>query len=243
MTARRVEIVADEEVLAQSAAQRLIARIAANPSRPAICLTGGSSPQRLYALLAKPPWRERVPWADVHWFIGDDRFVPQGDPLSNIGAARRAFLDDCAPAENVHPIDTTAPTPEDAARRYEDTLRRFHGARPDAPLFDLVLMGVGPDGHTASLFPGWNAISETRRWVVGVPQAPVEPFVPRVTLTRPALASTAEMLFLASGADKRDILRRVFSRNDLPAAKVTAANGDTVWLIDRAASPDMRHGD
>jgi 6-phosphogluconolactonase len=108
-------------------------------------------------------------------------------------------------------------------------------------LFDVVLMGAGPDGHTASLFPGYPAVEETRRWVVGVPQANVEPFVARVSLTLPALASCHEMLFEAAGAGKRAILTRVFSGENLPAARARS-NGQTVWLVDKAALPEGFRG-
>ena len=116
-------------------------------------------------------------------------------------------------------------------------LKSFYGAElldPARPLFDVVLMGVGPDGHTASLFPGYPAIDETERWVVGVPKAHVEPFVPRVTLTLPALASCREMLFEVAGADKRAILTRVLAGENLPANRARPT-GETIWLVDKAA--------
>lgn len=228
--------------LAQAAAQRLVARIADQPERAAICLTGGSSPTQLYALLAEEPYRSRIPWDRVHWFIGDDRFVPFDDPRSNFGMAQRLFLKSCAPADNVHPIPTEAATPQAAAAQYQDTLQAFYGAcrlDPARPLFALVLMGVGPDGHTASLFPGDAALEETERWVVGVDTAPVPPLVPRVTLTLPALASCHEMLFLVSGREKRAIVARVFKDGTLPAARAHAL-GDTIWLVDAAAKPEMK---
>jgi 6-phosphogluconolactonase len=182
----------------------------------------------------------------VHWFISDERFVPQDDPLSNFGMARRAFLDACAPPQNIHPIRTDVASPDESARLYEIELRAFGVARGGGPLFDLVLLGAGPDGHTASLFPGFPATKETKHWVVGVPQANVAPFVPRVSLTLPCLASANEMLFLASGHDKMNILARVFADDDLPAAHAHSANGETIWLIDEAAAPpnagDHPHG-
>jgi 6-phosphogluconolactonase len=177
--------------------------------------------------------------------MGDDRFVPENDPLSNMGMARRLFLDKVsAPRRNVHAIPTDADDPETAAILYQDMLRKFYGAErldPARPLFDLVLMGVGPDGHTASLFPGSHALEEKERWVVGVAKAGMEPLVPRVTLTFPALASTREMLFIVDGAGKRDILRRVFFGEDLPAARAHS-DGALVWLLDRAAAPEGHHG-
>src|SRR3569623_561798 len=208
MTGPRVIIERDAIALAEAAAQNLVARARENTGEPAICLTGGSTPKRLYELLATPEWRVRVPWARLHWFIGDDR----------------------------------SESPDEAARLYEQTLREFqtrHRA-DNAPLCDLELLGVGPDGHTASLFPGYPATTEAERWVTGVPNAHVAPFVPRVSLTLPCLAQCREMLLLASGHDKRAILSRVFAGEDLPAARAQSARGETWWMIDRAAEPEPR---
>ena len=240
---RRVIEVADPTALAAAAAEHLLARTAANRGRVGICLTGGSSPKLLYQLLATEPYRNRLPWHRVHWFTGDERFVPADDPLHNMGMARATFLDRCAPAENIHPIPTAtadAADPDSGAARYQRELQSFYGADTldsARPLFDLVLMGVGPDGHTASLFPGDPALDETAHWVVGVPKANVAPFVPRVTLTLPTLASCREMLFEVAGTDKRAILTRVFAGENLPANRARSS-GETVWLVDRAAIPE-----
>jgi 6-phosphogluconolactonase len=237
---RRVITVADPAALAEAAAARVLARIAANSQRVAICLTGGSSPKTLYQLLATDAYRSQIPWDRVHWFIGDERFVPADNSLHNMGVARQIFLDRFAPPANIHPIPTDTADPDEAARLYERELRSFYGADELAsskPLFDVVLMGVGPDGHTASLFPGYPAVEETRRWVVGVPQAHVEPFVPRVTLTLPALGSCREMLFEIAGADKRAILTRVLGGENLPANRAQST-GETIWLVDQAALPE-----
>ena len=237
---RDVIVVEDTKALAETAARRLLDRVA-HEGRSAVCLTGGSSPEGLYRLLGEEPWRGKVPWDRVHWFVGDDRFVPESDPLSNMGMARRLFLDRVrAPRGNVHPVPTDANYPEGAANLYTDDLQAFYGADkldPARPLFDLVLMGLGPDGHTASLFPQSPALEEKERWVLGVRKAGMEPFVPRVTLTFPALASTREMLFMVDGAGKREILQRVFSGEDLPGAHAYS-NGAMVWLLDRAAVPE-----
>jgi len=242
---RKLIVVADASALAETAAQRLVDRIAAQ-KRAAVCLTGGSSPEGLYRLLAQEPWRAIVPWDRVHWFMGDDRFVPLSNPLSNMGMAWRLFLVSVpAPRQNIHPIATETKSPEDAARLYEDELKRFYGAGaldPAVPLFDLVLMGLGGDGHTASLFPHSPALDEKERWVVGVPGAGMEPFVPRVTLTFPALASTREMLFLVESRDKREILTRVLAgkapfNKTLPAQRAYS-NGELIWLVARAAAPE-----
>jgi 6-phosphogluconolactonase len=238
---RSLIIVSDAFALAETALARMVERIEdvtheVTTSGAAICLTGGSTPKHMYSLMAQPPWRERIPWARVHWFIGDDRLVPHDNALSNSGMAERLFLSGCAPRDHVHMIDTGFSSPDESAIHYEQVLRRWQIARQDRPLFDVVLMGVGPDGHTASLFPGSDALHETNRWVVGVPQANVEPYVPRVTLTLACLSQTREMLFLAAGSDKRAIVERVFEGEDLPAGLATAAGGETVWMLDEAAA-------
>jgi 6-phosphogluconolactonase len=244
---RHVVAVADPAALAQAAAERLISRMAANSGRVAICLTGGSSPKQLYQLLATDAFSNRIPWDRVHWFIGDERLVPANDPLHNMAMARAAFLDQCAPASNIHPIPTETADPADpdrSAALYEGELKSFYGADTldhARPLFDLVLMGVGPDGHTASLFPGYPALDETARWVVGVPKANVEPFVPRVSLTLPTLASCREMLFEVAGSGKRAILAQVLAGENLPAARARSI-GETVWLVDQAALPENFRG-
>jgi 6-phosphogluconolactonase len=236
----RLIVVADTEALAHAAAERVMARISANPGRIAICLTGGSSPKQLYQLLGTETYRSRIPWDRVHWFIGDERFVSDSDPLNNMGVARAAFLDRDAPPANIHQIPTATDNPDRSASTYARELQSFYGAErldPSRLLFDLVLMGAGPDGHTASLFPGYPALEETDSWVVGVPQANVAPFVPRVTLTLPALASCREMLFEIAGSAKRPILTRLLNGENLPAARARS-NGETVWLVDEAALPE-----
>jgi 6-phosphogluconolactonase len=241
---RQVIAVSDSMALAKAAADRIMARIGANSGRVMICLTGGSSPLQLYRLLATEAYRDEIPWDRVHWFIGDERFVAANDPLNNMSAARRAFLDRCAPAATIHPIPTDAADPDTAARRYANELSAFYGADvldPTRPLFDVVLMGVGPDGHTASLFPDYPAIDETERWVVGVPKAHVEPFVPRVSLTLPALGSCREMLFEVAGSEKRAILTRVLAGENLPANRARSV-GQTIWLVDRSALPEDFRG-
>jgi 6-phosphogluconolactonase len=238
---RKVIVVADAEEIAHRAAERLIASIGQKENHAAVCLTGGSTPKRLYQLLATEPYRSRVPWHRVHWFIGDERFVAASDPLSNFGIACRLFLDVVgAPAHLRHPVPTAIASPQEAARLYENELKKFYGAERLAPgrrLFALVLMGIGTDGHTASLFPNSPALDEKRLWVAGVDNAGLVPFVPRITLTFPALASADEMLFLVSGEEKRHILARVACGEDLPANRAYC-EGDLVWLVDRAARAD-----
>jgi 6-phosphogluconolactonase len=237
--------VADKAAMARTAAEHLLTRIDANPGRIAICLAGGSSPKQLYELLATAPYRARIPWPRLHWFVGDERLVPAGDPLHNMTMARAAFLDACAPAANIHPIATDTLDPHAAALQYQHKLRAFYGADrldPMRPLFDLVLLGIGPDGHTASLFPGSPAVDVQDRWVVGVETANVAPFVPRVSLTLPTLASCWTMLFEVAGADKRPILTRVLAGENLPANRARSDH-ETLLLIDAAAWPEDESGD
>ena len=232
----RLEILADAEAVALAAAQRIVARLGAKRGRQAIALTGGHTPQALYRLLAKEPWRSRIAWADLHCFWGDERFVPADDPRSNARMAIEALLDHVpVPKANIHRIPTEGMDIGESARTYEDTLRGFHGPGDEQPLFSLVLMGLGADGHTASLFPGQGAVEERERWVVPVAHAGLEPFVPRVTLTLPALAACDEMLFLVSGGDKRDALRRVREGEPIPAGRAHA-RGELAWIVDRAAA-------
>src|SRR6476659_8951301 len=144
---RKIITVADPAALAKAAAERVLARMAANSGRIAICLTGGSSPKALYQLLATEPYRTKIPWDRVHWFIGDERLVPATDPLNNMAMARRTFLEQYAPAANIHPIPTGSGIPDQSADETARELKSFYGGDeldPTRPLFDLVLMGMGP---------------------------------------------------------------------------------------------------
>jgi 6-phosphogluconolactonase len=228
-----VEVSPDAETLARRAA-RWIADIAAESGgRLAICLSGGSTPRRLYQLLA----REATPWSRIHWFWGDERFVPWDHPDSNYRMVREAMLSHAGvPAENIHPVPT-AGEPADGARQYEQTLQDYYGAKtldPARPLFDVMLLGLGPDGHTASLFPGTRVLDERSRWVAEVIGAKPEA---RITLTYPALDSSRHVAFLVAGADKRAMLTRALAGDPaLPAARVRPV-GDLTWFVDAAARP------
>ncbi|HWB48089.1 MAG TPA: 6-phosphogluconolactonase [Stellaceae bacterium] len=239
----RIDISADFESLAHRVAQWLVDLACATPGRFAIALSGGSTPKRLYQLLAAPPLRDAMPWRRVHLFFGDDRFVPHDDPNSNYAMARDAMIAHVPiPPENVHGIPVTgsldASSLDGAARAYEHTLKAYYGADaldPDRPLLDVNLLGMGADGHTASLFPGKPALDEKQRWAVGVPEPGLAPFVPRVTLTYPALNSARSAAFVAAGADKAAMMHRVLSgEHSLPSARI-APVGELVWFVDRAA--------
>jgi 6-phosphogluconolactonase len=222
------------EALARATAAWLCERATAAGPRFAICLAGGSTPRRVYELLATAE-RERFPWDRAHWFFGDERFVPHDHPDSNYRMARAALFDVApVPAGNVHPMPTNG-EPAQAAKRYANELQDFYGAAaldPQRPLFDVVLLGLGEDGHTASLFPGTAALQERQRWVVDVLNPKSEP---RITLTYPALESTRTLAFLVAGAPKRDILARVWRGEDLPAARLRGPAPS--WFIDQAADP------
>jgi 6-phosphogluconolactonase len=230
-----IETTADADALAHRAAMWIVDLAAPSRGRFALCLSGGSTPRRLYEVLAEHPFRNRMPWDRVHWFWGDERFVPWDHPDSNYGMVQKALLAKAPiPAENVHGIETKG-TPAGAARGYERTLKSFYGAGaldPERQLFDVLLLGLGPDGHTASLFPGTSVLEERERWVaevVGVKQEA------RITLTYPVLDSSRHAAFLVSGADKCGILSRVLAGDTaLPAARVHPA-GSLSWFVDAAA--------
>jgi 6-phosphogluconolactonase len=226
------------ETLAQGVAEWLCALVQARDREFAVCLSGGSTPQRLYERLATPAIASRFPWNRTHWFWGDERFVPHDHPDSNYRMARDALLSR-VPISNdyIHAIQTDGVSPEQAAAAYETTLKRFHGAdtlSPDRPLFDVTLLGIGEDGHTASLFPGQPALRENRRWAVAVIGAKSEP---RITLTYPALDSSRDVAFLATGEGKRGAVAGAKAGDcEIPAAMVRPV-GRLHWFMDRGAAP------
>jgi len=226
------------ETLAHDVAEWLCDLAQASHGAFAINLSGGSTPRRLYERLATPGIASRFPWTRAHWFWGDERFVPHDHPDSNYRMAYEAFLSRVpVPAGNVHAIPTEGLSPDQAAAAYETTLRRFYGAdelAPDRPLFDVTFLGIGDDGHTASLFPGQPALQERRRWAVAVVGAKTEP---RITLTYPALDSSRDLAFLATGREKRGVVARAQAGDRaIPAARVRPI-GRLHWFTDRAAAP------
>jgi 6-phosphogluconolactonase len=229
----------DAEALARGVAEWLCALALARQGAFAVCLSGGSTPRRLYEVLAEAAIAARFPWSRAHWFWSDERFVPHDHPESNYGMARDALLSRTAvPEKNIHPIPTEGVSPEQSAAAYEQTLARYYGAQtlaPGRPLFDVTLLGIGEDGHTASLFPGEPALDEARRWAVEVVGARPEP---RITLTYPALNASRDLVFLAVGAGKREIVRRAREGDrTLPAARSRPV-GRLHWFTDRAAAPE-----
>jgi len=174
-----------------------------------LALAGGATPRLLYRTLAQTPYATHTPWAAIDVFWSDERCVAPGHPDSNVGMARTAFLTQLAlPAENIHAPDMTLP-PAQAAQAYEQHLRMFFAARLQAVRapFDLILLGLGTDGHTASLFPGQTSLHETVRWVVAVtPPAETTPAVARVTFTLPLITQTEQIIMLAAGPAKRALV-------------------------------------
>jgi 6-phosphogluconolactonase len=226
------------ETLAHDVAEWLCGRAQASERAFAVCLSGGSTPRRLYECLAAPGIAARFPWDRTHWFWGDERFVPHDHRDSNYRMAREALLSRVSiPDANIHAVPTEGLSPEEAAIAYETTLKHFYGADAlalDRPLFDVTLLGIGDDGHTASLFPGQPALQETRRWAVAVIGAKAEA---RITLTYPVLNSSREVAFLVTGEAKRDVVARAQAGDrTLPAAMVRPV-GRLHWLMDRAAAP------
>lgn len=205
-------------------------------SRFSVALSGGSTPQRTYQLLAAPPFREQVPWNQVYIFWGDERCVPLDDPRSNANLAYENLLDRVPiPPRQINPI-TCAGNPEWGAQEYERKLEEFF--RGQAPRFDLIFLGLGRDGHIASLFPGMPVLAERKRWVSDV-------YVPgqdshRTTLTVPAINSAAAIVFLVSGEDKAEVLKRVHEpsgdRQRLPAQLVYPVDGELIWMADSRAA-------
>src|SRR5580704_1521242 len=229
-----IDVDEDAEALALRVAGFVAARAASSSGRFSLCLSGGSTPKRVYELLADSG--ASLDWQKVHLFWGDERFVPADHRDSNFRMAREALIDHVPiPAAQVHPVPTNSASPEEAAASYEATLQGFYGSKtldPERPLFDVTLLGLGEDGHTASLFPSTKALDERDAWVTSIIGVKPEP---RISLTYPALESSRVILFVVSGAKKRDILARVLANDmTLPAARL-ATRGTIRVFADRAA--------
>jgi len=234
----------DSEELAAAAAERI--RHAASESvaargRFTLCLTGGSTPRRTYVILAGQQGATAVDWWKTFLFFGDERFVPPDDDRSNYKMVRESLLQNASiSADHVFAIPTHLASPEQAAQQYADTLKTFFGAGVAWPEFDLVLLGLGDDGHTASLFPRAAALRVMDRWVTFSPPGVLPPPVDRVSLTFPVFNAARQVMFLVSGANKAEAFAEVYqgrvSVEARPAAGIRPVNGCTTWLIDRAAA-------
>jgi 6-phosphogluconolactonase len=201
-----------------------------------VALTGGSSPVQLYQLLARSPYRERVPWEQTYVFWGDERWVPLTDERSNARMAFETLLDQVPiPKDQIFPM-WAGQEPEEFAQQYEESLRKH--VEKVGPGFDLILLGMGDDGHTASLFPGTAVLQEKARRVQAYYLAPQDMY--RITLTAPCINQARKIAFLTFGEKKADALYEVLKgeRNPekYPAQLIQPQNGETFWFVDEAAA-------
>jgi 6-phosphogluconolactonase len=225
----------DPEALARGAALWLKDRIGPLNGRLAIALSGGSTPRRLFQLMGAE-FSDEFPWTRMHFFWGDERFVPRDDPESNFRMAYEALLSKVAvPPGNIHPVPTEGIELDDAVRAYELELQEFYGGSTlkDKFLFQVQFLGLGEDGHIASLIPGEPVLNERERWVAAVSHGRPET---RITLTYPPIESSRHIAFLVSGPAKRDILHKVRTLSvNVPATRLRPF-GNVTFLADRAAA-------
>lgn len=245
-----VRHLADKEAVSQAAAEefhRLAVAAVAARGRFSVALSGGSTPKRLYEILAAPPWRDTIDWSRIDVFFGDERSVPPEDKESNFGMARKAMFNALGLAPGrVHRMEAERPDLEAAALAYEATLCRAFGLTPglvsEPPALDLVFLGMGPDGHTASLFPYTAGLRETRRWCIPnwVPQQDTH----RMTLTYPVLNRARCVLFLVAGDDKAEPLSEVLEgaadAERLPSQRVRPTDGRLLFYVDPAAAAKLK---
>ena len=230
-----VRVLADIDEVARSGAElfsQAAGQAVTRYGRFAVALSGGSTPREMHRLLAERPFVDRIPWDSSHLFWIDERLVPYNDPASNFGTAEGDFISRVpVPRENVHPMPIAHP-PERAAAAYQATLQNFFAAKP---AFDLVYLGIGEDGHVASLFPAKDHPETPDRWVLADKDG--RPSVWRVSLTLTVLNQAKHIVFLACGSSKASIVRRVFENHGqrLPAQQIAPHSGKLTWLLDKAA--------
>lgn len=238
-------ILPDPAALADEAAHRFAAlaqAAIADHGRFTVALSGGSTPRALYKRLAQSPLKEAINWGNVLVFWGDERMVPPDDIESSYRMARETLLAQIAiPAANIYPVPTIGGTPEAAASAYEETITAAFGT--DSPRFDLILLGIGPDGHTASLFPGQpEVVRPSAALAVAVHNAPKPPPT-RITFTYTLINAAANVLFVVSGADKaaalQAVLRGPVDVARLPAQGVRPNQGALVWLVDAEVAKEL----
>jgi 6-phosphogluconolactonase len=235
-------VLPDPAALAEGAARHLVeAARAATDARGlfSIALSGGSTPRELHLKLTAPPFRDEIQWERVHVFFGDERCVPPEDPQSNYRMAAETLLSRVPiPPSQIHRMQGELP-PAEAALAYERELKDFFKTEP--PRLDVILLGMGDNGHTASLFPGLTAVHEQQRWVVAEYVAEVGMW--RITLTPLVINLARQVIFLVAGAGKASMLRRVlegpFTPDELPAQIVRPSPGEVVWLVDSSAAAEL----
>ena len=242
----RVRVYGTPEEVAAAAAARFVElaqESVAERGAFSVALAGGSTPRRVYELLAGPELSAQVSWPATHVFFGDERCVPPDDPDSNYRMVNDALLSHIhIPAQNVHRIEGRGDAAANASR-YEDELRGLFGDA-NHPRFDLVMLGMGDDGHTASLFPRTAALAERRAWVAANWVEKLGAW--RITLTAPAINAARHIMFLVNGAGKAARLREVFrgaqDPERLPSQLIRPADGTLEWLLDEAAAADLVEG-
>jgi 6-phosphogluconolactonase len=239
----KLNIFANRDALSAALAAyvgRLAGMTSAAKGRFCVALSGGSLMDIISPHLGSNPLRDTVDWSSWQVFWADERWVPWRSPESNHGLAQRQLFNRVSiPEEQVHATDDSL-SPVETAHAYESTLAAVFQAEADQlPRFDLVLLGIGEDGHTASLFPGHPALQETRRWVVPVFDAPKPPPI-RITMTLPVINHSRHVVFVAAGSGKAKIVSTVLNdkvqQPGLPARRVNPSDGELQWFIDRAAS-------
>jgi 6-phosphogluconolactonase len=237
----KIEVLENADLLARAAAAWLLAIVQEKRGIVAIALSGGITPRGLYECLGSPPYLLEFPWSRTHWFWGDERFVPHDDVRSNFHMVWKAMLARApVPAGNIHAIATEGTDSELSAAAYERELKAFYAANElDAAreLFDVVLLGLGTDGHTASLLPGTSVLKERNRWVCAVEGAKCEK---RITLTYPALNSARHVGLLVSGVAKQSVFASLRQgQRELPVAHI-CPSGELRLFADAAAAPAAR---
>jgi 6-phosphogluconolactonase len=234
-----IRVYNDLESLSQAAAELFTVQsrqASLNCGRFSVALSGGETPRRLYELLAASPYADRIHWNEVHVFWSDERFVPEDDPRSNSRMARQVLLDKVPiPPDHIHPIHCDQ-SPQQAAIQYEQELRDFFSTQN--PTFHLVLLGLGANGHIASLFPHTQVLDEKDRWVSEVYINELK--MHRITFTAPFINQASQVVFLVSGADKAQVLENVlegfYQPRELPAQLIRPEGKHPIWLVDRSAS-------
>jgi 6-phosphogluconolactonase len=238
-TAPHKEILPNAEALAQRVAEWVYGLAKASEGVFRICLSGGSTPKRLYELLATR-YREDFPWDRVHWYFGDERYVPRDHEKSNYLMAEKALFSQAPiPVSHIHGVITDSENAGIAAYRYQALLQRTYGGAvlmAGKSFFDIMLLGLGEDGHTASLFPGVKALKEAQAWVVEVPDGTPPPT--RISLTFPVLNSSRHCAFLAAGDGKKEPLARIMRGDQTAPSAHIKPVGDLYFFIDQAAKPD-----
>jgi 6-phosphogluconolactonase len=247
----KVQIVADSDAMSRAVAGTIVEHVSESLRTRdfyTMALSGGSTPRRLYSMLANDAnQREQIPWERIHFFWGDERHVPPGHPDSNYLMAYNALLSKVPiPSRNIHRIRAEDSDADKAAADYELEIHRFFKIETgQMPRFNCVLLGMGPDGHTASLFPGTSALEETKRMVVANWVEKFQSY--RITLTVPVFNNADHIMFLVGGGEKADMLKAVLEGDSkttrFPVQLIQPAHGEVTWFLDHSAASRLKPAD